>query len=160
MQQRTAAILVVALVALALVFAVNPPLRFVDPGEYETAVVTVQDANGTQLATVDVRIADTSAKRRVGLSRTDSLADGSGMLFVHDDPGSYSYVMRNMSFSLDIVFVDADGSVTRIHHAPADADGEFRGRGKYVLEVPRGWTNATGVTPGDTVRVPETVADR
>jgi uncharacterized membrane protein (UPF0127 family) len=159
MRQRTAGVFVAVLFALAVIFAFFPPLLIFDPGEYETTTVSLVDENGSQLGTVDVRVADTASKRYVGLSRTDSLANGSGMLFVHFTEASRSYVMRNMSFPLDIVFIAANGTVTRIHHASVPErgdDGPYRGTGKYVLEVPRGWTNATGLDVGDTVRIPGT----
>ncbi|WP_419181131.1 DUF192 domain-containing protein [Haloarcula litorea] len=130
----------------------------------EATTVAAQSVDGKRLATVEVRIAATASQRYVGLSETASLAPDEGMLFVHDEVDSHAYVMRNMSFPLDIVFVDADGTVTTIHHAalpPAGTGNEdlrrYRGRGKYVLEVNRGWTNRTGVEVGDRVVVPEGV---
>jgi len=160
MRQRTAGVLVAIFLALAVLFAFVPPVTLFEPGEYETTTVSLVDDNGTQLGTVDVRIADTSSKRYVGLSRTDSLSNGSGMLFVHFTESTHSYVMRNMSFPLDIVFIAANGTVTRIHYASVpEADGPYSGYSKYVLEVPRGWTNATGLAVGDTVRIPETPID-
>jgi len=156
---RTTGIALVTLLLLAL-FALYPPLPLVDAGEYDRTTVTLVDENGTELADVEVRIADTREQRRIGLSRTDSLDNGTGMLFVHPDVGSYSYVMRNMSFGLDIVFVDADGTVTEIHDA-AQPDGEYDetypGRGKYVLEVPRGWSATVGLSVGDRVEISEEV---
>jgi hypothetical protein len=111
---------------------------------------------------VEVRIADTAEKRRIGLSETASLAAGEGMLFVHPDSGRHSYWMRGMSFPIDIVFATADGEVTTIHHAATpdqlDGYGEFPGRGRYVLEVPRGHTNATGLGVGDCLAVPPGVS--
>jgi len=145
-------------VALGLAF---PPLALVDPGDYDTSTVTIRDNDGTRLATVDVRIANTQEKRRVGLMRTESLENGSGMLFVHRREGTHTYHMRNMSFDIDIVFIDEEGTVTRIHHASVPGPGEesdtYTGRGRYVLEVPRGYTNATGVDPGDRVEIPDEV---
>jgi hypothetical protein len=67
--------------------------------------------------------------------------------------------MRDMDFPLDILFVAENGTVTRIHHAelePNASEGgltRYRGVGKYVLEVPYGYTNETGVEEGDTVRI-------
>jgi hypothetical protein len=65
-----------------------------------------------------------------------------------------------MDFPLDIVFVDADRTITRIHHAPLPPEGttggdltRYRGRGKYVLEVPKGYTTARGIEEGDRIRV-------
>jgi len=128
------------------------------PGSnYETTTVELIDANGTQLATVDVWVADTLPKRYTGLSDTTALEPGQGMLFVHGSEGERSYVMRDMAFPLDIVFVAADGTITTIHHAPVhDGSGDLKqysGRAKYVLEVPMGYTNRTGVEVGDRVRI-------
>ncbi|ERH12652.1 MAG: hypothetical protein J07HB67_01676 [halophilic archaeon J07HB67] len=82
------------------------------------------------------------------------------MLFVHDRPGTHAYVMRDMAFPLDIVFVASNGTVTRIHHAELPPAGtrdsdltRYRGTGKYVLEVPYGYTNETGISVGDTVDI-------
>ena len=155
----TAGVLLILAVALVVQSGIlAPPL---DPGDYENATVTVRDDNGTTLATVDVRIADTDRKRYVGLSETASLDPGEGMLFVHESVDTRAYVMRNMSFPLDILFVAPDGTITTVHHAPTEPgeSGEsltkYEGRGKYVLEVPRGYTNATGIDEGDTVEIPD-----
>ncbi|MFT4948902.1 MAG: uncharacterized membrane protein (UPF0127 family) [Natronomonas sp.] len=123
---------------------------------YERLTVVASDPNGTELATVDVRVADTSDKRYTGLSATDSLAPDEGMLFVHPQESQQSYVMRGMSFPLDIVFVGANGTVTRVYHADVGGtDAPYQARARYVLEVNRGWTNRTGVTVGDRIRIPE-----
>lgn len=155
---RTRSIFVATILVGALLgfYVLSPPLILLDPDDHERTTVTITDENGTELATVDVRVAGTSAQRRIGLSRTDSLDVGSGMLFVHPSVDTRSYVMRNMSFGLDIIFIDSDGTITEIHDAPAPPadDGPYRGTGQYVLEVPRGWTGATGVAVGDAVEIP------
>ena len=103
-------------------------------------------------------VADTFEKRYLGLSDTEVLTEDRGMLFVQDGPGEYTYVMREMSFGIDIVFVDPNGTITTIHEAPApgpDEDGnsqEYSGTGQYVLEVNEGWTAERGVEVGDEVR--------
>lgn len=160
--RRIVVLALFALAAGAIVVSVAPsvlPGLFVgEPGEYNRTTVTVSDANGTQLATVEVRVADTDEKRYTGLSETDDLPTGEGMLFVHESEGTQAYVMRNMSFPLDIVFVEADGTIGRVVHASVDgANAPHRARAKYVLEVPRGWANETGVEAGDRVAVPEDV---
>jgi uncharacterized membrane protein (UPF0127 family) len=130
-------------------------------GGYEWATVTVHDADGgnATLAAVDVRLADTTQKRYTGLSDTESLAADEGMFFVHPQEGQYAYVMRSMDFPLDIVFVGANGTITRIHHAPTESDNDdltrYRGVGKYVLEVPMDYTAERGIEEGDTIRVHE-----
>lgn len=123
-----------------------------------TQVDIVNETTATTLASVDVRIADTDQKRYTGLSNTDSLPPDTGMLFVHPQPGSYQYVMRNMSFPIDIVFIDADGTVTHIHHAPVPPAGEssprYEGRGQYVLELSYRYTTNHNISVGDEVKIP------
>lgn len=128
------------------------------PGEYERVTVTAYDENGTELAKVTVRVADTQGKRYLGLSNTSELQMGEGMLFVHPSAGDHGYVMRDMAFPLDIVFIGPDERVTEIHHAgvpEGDYERTYEGRGKWVLEVPRGWTNETDVDVGDRIAIPE-----
>ena len=159
MRQRTAGVIVLALLVVLVFVFFNSPAAFVDPGEYETTTVTVHDENGTELATVDVKLADTPEKRQVGLSRTDSL-DDAGMLFVHPETDTHTYHMRSMSFPLDIVFVAPDGTITEIHQADVPTLWpleRYSGHGKYVLEVERGWTEEAGITAGDVVDIPENV---
>lgn len=127
------------------------------PSAYEHATVRFVDGNGTVLGVVRVAVAETRAQKYTGLSETDSLPPDRGMLFPYDRERDLTYVMRNMSFGIDIVYVAANGTVTRIHHAPEppeDASGEdyrYPGRGKYVIEVNYGWTTRHGVEVGDRV---------
>lgn len=144
-------------VVVTAVFVVADPLA---PGEYDRATVTVHDENGTTLGTVRVRVADTFQQRYTGLSDTESLSSDEGMLFVFDGEARRPFVMREMDFPLDIVFVDANRTITRIHHAPVpppNASGpdleRYRGRGRFVLEVNRGWTTRHDVTVGDRIRI-------
>lgn len=148
----TLAVVAIAVSAIA-VFVSAPGLLITG---YDTTTVTAVDAEtGEPLATVDVRVADGPIKRHVGLSTTAELAANEGMLFIHPEPGEYGYVMRGMAFDIDIVFIAATGEITTIHEAEPESRPltTYRGRGQYVLEVPRGWSAAAGVEPGDTVTV-------
>ena len=133
-----------------------------DLAPYEWTTVSFLDTNDELLGTADARVADTEPKHYVGLSNTDSLDDEEGMLFVHATEESQSYVMRNMSVPLDIVFVDADRVVTAIHHAELPAPGtphddlnRYRGEAMFVLEVPYEFTDRIGLTTGDYIRIAE-----
>ncbi|MFC7140627.1 DUF192 domain-containing protein [Halosimplex aquaticum] len=127
------------------------------PG-YETTDVRVTTPEGEELGSVSAAIADTQSLRYTGLSDTESLPEDRGMLFVYDEVGDHTYVMREMDFGLDIVYADDEGTITRIHHAPApgpNEDGEdqtYPGRGQYVLEVNKGWTTERGVEEGDVLQ--------
>ena len=124
---------------------------------YDHATVTVLDENGTELGAVRVAVADTPEKRYTGLSKTESLPSDRGMLFTYDSEGSHTYVMRDMSFGIDIVYVGANGTINTIHHAPEPPEGEdgedyrYPGEGQYVLEVNYEWTTHHGIEPGDRV---------
>jgi uncharacterized membrane protein (UPF0127 family) len=127
--------------------------------------VTLRDANGTRLGTVTVMVADTGSERRTGLSDTTELNESEGMLFVYDSlQRDAAYVMRDMAFPLDIVFVAPNGTITTIHHAetePGVANEDltrYPGDGQYVLEVNRGYANRTGLGVGDTVEIPAEIA--
>lgn len=137
------------------------------PGEdvHDRATVTISDPDGTRLATVDARVADSRKERVRGLSETASLANGSGMLFVHPRAGEHAYVMRDMAFPIDVVFVapcedcpaGVDGRVTAVHEADVPPPGEssptYEGYGKWVLEVPQGYARANGIGEGAHVSI-------
>jgi len=127
--------------------------------------VELRDANGTVLGTVSVAIADNVSERRTGLSETEQLNESEGMLFVYDSPQrNAAYVMRDMDFPLDIIFIAPNGTITTIHHAstePGESGSElthYPGDGQYVLEVNRGYANRTGLAVGDTVAIPAGIA--
>jgi len=147
------------LVAVLVAFGVVPIPAPADSA-YGNATVTVSDENDTRLGRVDVRIADSFRERHTGLSETESLAENRGMLFVYDSEGNHTFVMRDMDFALDIVFVGADRRITRTHHAPVPPPGTsenelepYRGRGRWVLEVNRNWTTEHGVGVGDRIEI-------
>ncbi|GAA0722556.1 hypothetical protein GCM10009060_16190 [Halorubrum trapanicum] len=104
-------------------------------------------------------IADNRDKLVLGLSDAEALPEDGGMLFVYETPReNLTFIMPNMDFGIDIVFVDADRTITRIHNAPEpgpNEDGseqEYDGSGQYVLEVPYEWTDRHGVEVGDLLR--------
>ena len=127
--------------------------------DYETTTVTVESPDGEARGSVTAAIANDGEKRFLGLSDAESLPEDGGMLFVYEVPRDpLNYVMRRMSFGIDIVYVDGDRQITRIHNAPEpgpNEDGEeqqYPGSGQYVLEVPYEWTDRHGVAVGDSLR--------
>jgi len=124
-------------------------------GQPSATTVEVVAPNGTVLGTVHVRIADTFRQRYIGLSNTKSLGPNEGMLFIHDHAGSKTYVMRDMAFPIDIVFVGADGRITTFYHAPTEPPPyhHYTGQAKWVLEVPYHWTTRHAVQVGDELRI-------
>jgi uncharacterized membrane protein (UPF0127 family) len=145
-------------IALFIVLVVaGGAVAFHDPGERTT--VTFVDENGTTLARADVAVSDSFPERYTGLSDTESLGPNEGMLFVHPKDGNHTYVMRDMAFPIDIVFVAENGTITTIHHAELPEEGEdldgYHGDGKFVVELPDGFTTEHGIEVGDIVRIPD-----
>ncbi|WP_459807331.1 DUF192 domain-containing protein [Halopiger thermotolerans] len=152
-----------ALLAVGLVLLVGVVLvqaGFVSaPWHADRGEVRVLGDGGEPTAVVNVSVADTRRERYTGLSEHDSLEPGRGMLFIHSSEGERTYVMREMDFPIDIVFIGADRTITGIEHARAPEPGEdgedlrYTGRAKWVLEVPRGYANETGMAVGDAVEI-------
>jgi uncharacterized membrane protein (UPF0127 family) len=77
------------------------------------------------------------------------------MLFVTDSVEDHTFWMKGMNFGIDIIFVDAEKTITDIYHAPEpgpDEDGtdqRYPGRGQYVLETTYRWTERHTVSEGD-----------
>lgn len=145
----------VIIVVLSLLIAGVAVEAFTGQEPTDRTQVTFVDSTGTELGTVDVRVADTFQERYIGLSETDALGENEGMLFVHDTEATRTFVMRNMSFPIDIVFVGADGRITTIHHAEVEERPltEYQGRAQWVIEIPYEWTDRHGVSVGDRVRI-------
>jgi uncharacterized membrane protein (UPF0127 family) len=101
-----------------------------------------------------VEVADTEAARERGLSGRDNLAEGSGMLFVFPKDDQAGIWMKEMKFSIDVIWLDASGTVITI--APTVSPDTYPQAfypakpARYILEVPAGFAEAHGVAEGDT----------
>ncbi|WP_128477436.1 DUF192 domain-containing protein [Halorussus pelagicus] len=132
----------------------------VPAGTDDRRSLRVTDCAGTEKVHLNAAVADSFAERYVGLSRTESLAPGEGLLLAYDENGSKGIAMRNMDFPLGVVFVSVDGEVTGIKTLDA-ADSPLSYHllyetmsesGRYVVETNAGWAAERGVSVGDCVR--------
>ena len=101
---------------------------------------------------IEVSVADTPALREEGLSGTNRLPEGVGKLFVFDTPGMYGFWMKDMQYSIDIVWIDAAWQVVGVTPglAPETYPTIFYPPKAvlYVLEVPEGSTGVDKLTVG------------
>lgn len=161
------ALLVAVVFAVVLAVALGAPAVDAPTGQNQSgstvvaeATVTFSDEDGTELGTVRVAVADTPEERYQGLSNTEPLPPDTGMLFVYDSEAERTFVMREMNYPIDMVFVGADGLITTIHHAETEAQDDpgddlspYPGRAKWVVEVPYNWTTEHGVEVGDELSI-------
>lgn len=102
-----------------------------------------------------IELADTPQERSRGLMFRESMPRGAGMLFVYEQPQRASFWMKNTLIPLDMIFVDATGTVTAIHHraVPGDLTPIEGGTGVLaVLEINGGLAETYGISVGTVLR--------
>jgi len=110
-----------------------------------------------------VTVADDAVERARGLMRVPEMPRLTGMLFVYDRAQPVSFWMRDTLIHLDMIFMDAAGTVRRVHEnaVPLDETPIFGGDGiQYVLEVNGGLAAELGIAPGTQMRHPALDQDR
>lgn len=144
-----------AAMAMAWLAATAPALA----DEPERAVVVT--AAGSHA--FDVEIADRPGSRSRGLMYRRELGAREGMLFLYEDERHVSMWMRNTYIPLDMIFINAGGTVHRIEKDTepfSEAIIESGERVLAVLEVRAGTAEAIGLKPGDRVEHPRLEAAR
>jgi uncharacterized protein len=132
----------------------------------EQASVTTKFAGGTvEIATaggtvtVPVEVADTEAKRELGLMHRTSLPANEGMVFVFaSEQTGVGFWMKDTLIPLSVAFADGDGTIVAIlDMEPCKADPcEVYDPGapfQTALEVNKGAFADWGVEVGDTLNV-------
>ena len=130
----------------------------------DEAVVTVTTTGGEDVE-VGAKVATTDAERRRGLMEVEQLPAGTGMLFLFEAERDGGFWMWNTLIELDIAFADSSGVIHTVatmtpcgSEDPADCpitapDAPYTS----ALEVPGGWFDEVGVTPGATMAWTEPV---
>lgn len=115
--------------------------------------VKIIKQNGQEI-TINAEIADTAQKTSVGLMFRHSVPDGTGMLFLFEEITEHSFWMKNTFVPLDILFIDADKKISRIHKMaePYKLDAiPSGGKVLSVLEIGGGQADKLGIAVGDRV---------
>ena len=105
-------------------------------------------------AQVAVEVRDTEEGRNQGLSGREKLAEDEGMLFVFDQPGIYSFWMKEMKFSLDFIWI-RDNVVAEVTENVGVDRTDIRPKEAVdkVLEVNSGWVKENNVRVGDKIKL-------
>ena len=113
-----------------------------------------------------VEIADDDAERARGLMFRDELADGHGMLFIHEREAPQAYWMKNTRIALDILyFDDALKLVSQQRDVPPCSAGDrcppypSKAPARYVLELNAGEAARLGLYDGIALRLAPALQD-
>ncbi|MCA0919993.1 DUF192 domain-containing protein [Pseudooceanicola nanhaiensis] len=115
-------------------------------------------------ARFSVELAQSPGERAKGLMNRPSMRMSHGMLFVYPMPQpDVAFWMRNTLIPLDIIYMDATGTVQRIaaEAKPHDDTPLPGGAGiQFVLEINGGLAAAMGIVPGSQLRHPAIPQDK
>jgi uncharacterized membrane protein (UPF0127 family) len=99
-----------------------------------------------------VEVARTELERRRGLKFLPYLSPGFGMLFIFDAPAPIKFWMQHTFAPLDIIFIDAAGSVLHVEEHAAPLSLGLLGpdeASQFVVEVPAGWARTHSIEIGN-----------
>lgn len=134
-------VLVIILIALYFIFQSKAVTKKVTVGSTE----------------IEVEVVDTLPKQIKGLMFRKSLAEKSGMLFLFDTDGYHGIWMMNMSFPIDIIWIDSEHKIVNIvkNAQPCGivcSTYQPKEKARYVLEVNAGFTDKYSIKIGDSVK--------
>ena len=139
----------------AALFVLVPGLGSGPVSAAEESTLEIVTSKGVHVFTVELATDD--AERQKGLMFRKELPEGRGMLFDFKRDQDVSMWMRNTLIPLDMLFINADGSIRRIaenteplSERTISSGGPVRG----VLEVIGGTARKLGIAAGDKVAHP------
>jgi uncharacterized protein len=120
---------------------------FVKNGE-----LTFLKADSTAITAIDIEIADDDLKRERGLMFRRQMELNHGMLFIFAEEELRSFWMKNTYLPLDILYLNAQRKIIRIHENVATLNERSvpsEMPAKYVVEVNAGFCALYGIQLGD-----------
>jgi uncharacterized membrane protein (UPF0127 family) len=106
-----------------------------------------------------IEYAKSAAEIDKALSGRKELAKDHGMFFAYPTDGNYYFWMKDMNFSVDIIFLSSDYKITDIlYSAPPCGTGDCPkvtppDKFRYALEVNSGWSKANELKIGDRLEI-------
>lgn len=102
---------------------------------------------------VTAEIADDIPKQRLGLSGRTVLSEGIGMLFIFENDDFHGIWMKDMLFSIDIIWLDKNLTIIDFERniSPETYPEIFKPhvRSRYVLEINAGFVNKHNIEIGN-----------
>jgi uncharacterized membrane protein (UPF0127 family) len=127
--------------------------------------VIIQTKENREL-TFQVEVADTPAKRELGLQYRRDLAADRGMIFLFPTESHHSFWMKNTPIPLDMIFISRDRKIVGIVEQAVPFSTDSRSvpaASQFVLEINGGLAGRYGLKVGDSISfqglAPETVKE-
>lgn len=123
-----------------------------------TAVVHFKTSPDSEdfISSVDVAVAESQIARQEGLMNVYDLPQDNGMVFIFEQQQELSFWMANTPLSLDIIFVNEDMEIVRIHsNTPPHSQQQFRSGAPalYAVEVNAGYTARHDIQEGHYIEI-------
>jgi uncharacterized membrane protein (UPF0127 family) len=115
--------------------------------------VTILTKSGREAA-FQVEVADTPAKRTMGLQYRKDLGSDRGMIFLFPSEAPQSFWMKNTPIPLDMIFINRERRIVGIveQTTPYSLDSRSVGApSQFVLEINGGLAKRHGIQTGDSV---------
>jgi len=114
---------------------------------------------------ISMELAQTPADQSRGLSSRDAIEENQGMLFPFEVPFFPVFWMKDMRFSIDMIWIKGDEVVdisADVAPEPGVADSQLRTYSPKVpadrvLEVKTGWASRNGLKIGDKVEITQVI---
>mgnify|MGYP006307178007 CR=1 FL=1 len=122
--------------------------------DYVASISFISSANGDTLSYIEAAVADEQEERNAGLMDVRNLPSDKGMIFVFEDEGPLSFWMANTPLALDILFVNAELEIVRIHRntTPFSEQSYVSDEDAlYAVEVNGGYTVNYDINEGDRI---------
>ncbi|MDP3735246.1 MAG: DUF192 domain-containing protein [bacterium] len=104
---------------------------------------------------IELEVATSTEARTRGLSGREKLAENKALLMVFPEDGAYGIWMKDMLFSIDVLWLDSKGRITDFveRMAPETYPLSFvpSGKVRYVIEASAGFVAEHGIAAGDVV---------
>lgn len=121
-----------------------------------TAEVSFVRSEGDTISTVNVAVSDDNRSRSEGLMNVMELPENSGMIFIFENDQPRSFWMANTPLPLDIIFVNSEMTIVRIHRNTQPYSQRSIQSGdpaRFVVEVNAGYTLRHDIREGMKIAV-------
>jgi len=125
---------------------------------FATLTESMSIKSGARTVSYSIEITQEPEERRLGLMFRHDLADTSGMLFLFDASEAASMWMKNTYISLDMLFIDKQGTIifiaqntTPLSEVSVRPPDELIGKTRAVLELKAGQVAQEHIKVGDKI---------